>query len=389
MTTVLPCTVRVYTKSWVFRVALLALGLAGCGRLNFDARGGDGDAMLPDASLTVMPPLEVSPGVRGALPKIVSAGGVWGITYFDIASRNSMLARVDSNSQLLNTVQVNDGTGEAQSSFVVWNGEYTVVWEDYRAGSADVRGAQFSAMGTKVGIDKSVATGGGTDDLTPQAAVTNSGIGVVYNQINGGSPGLKLVLHDPLLAPLGQFQVSLGPAQGFSYINDGTFNAITWSDVQAQYQIAIAVHDSMGVLSDAAMVSTTGGTSPSLAAHDSGYAVAWIDGVERLQMSVLDANLVATTTQIASVAGVPALVWTGSGYGLAWHGGTIETGAPVLFAELDAAGKLVAAPIQVTPAGVSTGFVAIAWNGADFGIAWELLSAGMLERVYFTQVTRQ
>ncbi|MFQ5719234.1 MAG: M36 family metallopeptidase [Acidobacteriota bacterium] len=82
---------------------------------------------------------------------------------------------------------------------------------------------------------------------------------------------------------------------------------------------------------------------------------------------ILDESRV--TTGDLSSSSSPAIAWTGTEYGVVWGDDRFST-PEILFARLDPAGNLIGSELRFSPSTAAASEPAIAWSGADFGVAF-------------------
>jgi hypothetical protein len=124
-------------------------------------------------------------------------------------------------------------------------------------------------------------------------------------------------------------------------------------------------------------VGTTNSTDPALAFTDDGYSVIWSDtrnANRELYLQRVAAGVLAGTnvriTNATGYSGFPALAWSGTDLAVAWEDGRLGTDE-VYFERMDKLGGPLSLQRPLSSAAGLAYDPSVAWNGTDFGVAWE------------------
>jgi hypothetical protein len=123
------------------------------------------------------------------------------------------------------------------------------------------------------------------------------------------------------------------------------------------------------------------------------YGIAWEDqrdGNREIYFARTDPSGVKLgpdlrVTNNAAESSNPTLVWTGSEYGLAWED-TRDGNREIYFTRIDTSGTEIGGDIRITIAGGDSVHPSLAWNGSEYGVAWEDARGG-LPQIYFARLS--
>jgi hypothetical protein len=96
-------------------------------------------------------------------------------------------------------------------------------------------------------------------------------------------------------------------------------------------------------------------------------------------------NVNLTNRNSVTTANVPSMVWTGSEYGVVWTDFRHGQGE-IYFLRASATGAPIGAPLRVTNDPASSMRPDLAWNGTEYGVAWQDGRNGNFE-IYATRVS--
>ena len=243
--------------------------------------------------------------------------------------------------------QLSEAPGRSLSPAAIWtqNG-YAVAWTDDRDGNPEVYFARLDSEGKKLGTDVRVTSTPGRSE-TPDLAWASSEIGMVWSDARDGNTEIYFVRLDPAGTKLGnEVRVTTDPGRS---------------------------------------------EFPSLVKVGNGYAVAWNDtrdGTFQIYVARLEYNgtKLGQETRVSSgsvLSASPSLAASNTGFGVAWHDTRDRDGLQIYFARLDPTGARVGGDVRLSPMGSSGGEPAVASNGGNYAIAWAsmLANGGEVQRV--------
>jgi hypothetical protein len=324
-------------------------------------------------------------------PSIVWTGSQYGIAWEDDRDGDSEIyfARLSSSgARVGGDVRVTQAPFPSRAPRITWTGsEFAIVWLDFRnspsasSGHFEVYFARLDAAGHKIGSDVRLTPLINAE--SPDIAWNGSEYGIVWGvdrlirfsrlSSQGARIGAEIRISDPPGNFIHPRIVWTGSEYGIAYTN--------WTS-PAQIRFA-RVGASGNVLARDLVVTTTsfesdGPTPSSLAWTGTEYGTVWRDLRIPGNPELFFARLSASGAKIGGDLRVtnnpsdvrrPSLVWTGLEYAVVWpdnRDGNFE----IYLARLDATGAKAGADIRLT---IDAGFSdhpALAWTGADFGVAW-------------------
>ncbi len=266
---------------------------------------------------------------------------------------------------------------------------FSIVWHDRRDGDFDIYTTRISTSGAEVGDDVELTTPA-TREGNAAAVWTGADLGIAWEDSRDGGTDIYFARFDddgtrttPELQVILAAQDSFNPAVSYT----GTEFAIAYDHgPQSNSEIFIARADAAGAAIGSPVAHTT---SAGLSAHPaivwkgSEHALVWEDDrsgslglyFERVGAdgAALDAD--QTVVDEIGVQGGAALAWNGSEYGMAWEDDRDGTYV-VYFARVSATGQTLAAPIPISASGAGDARrPSIAWTGTAYGLAWDQAAA--------------
>jgi hypothetical protein len=354
---------------------------------NNGACGGRCEAMQaigPDARVTTAPGLSWE-------PSIAWTGSQYGIAWEDFRDGDSeiYLARLSaSGTRIGGDIRITQAPLDSRAPRIVWDGSgYGIVWADWRNspsaldGRVEVYFARLDPAGNKIGTDVRITQLAGV--TSTDIAWNGSEYGIVWSASGliyatrlsaaGQKIGADVRISDPPGGFIHPRIVWTGSEYGIAYTN--------WTSPE---QVRFARLNGSGiVLARDLLVTTTsfesdGPTPTTLAWTGTEYGIVWRDLRIPGNPELFFARLNGSGAKIGGDVRVtnnpsdvrrPSLVWTGLEYAVAWpdnRDGNFE----IYLARLDATGTKAGADIRVTVDAGYSDHPALAWTGADFGVAW-------------------
>ena len=353
-----------------------------------DARADASPDSAPDASVDSMPdvctgdscvctmtsPVPFVDDARGHGPmvRVVSNGNGYGVAWgarVDEAGPPEIFFRLlDKNGVPAGPPKrVTDAPGLSLSPSLVWTGtQYGLAWHDGRdaapdaapgTGGAEIYFARLDPSGEKIGTDVRVSNFL-SQSFRPALVWNGTEFAVTWNDDRDGNHEIYFARLDANGAPVGG-EIRVSNATGSS------------------------------LFSDLAVARSSAGSS--------GYGVVWQDdrdGNIEVYFSRLDAMGASagavrlTTTPLAS--GDAHIAWNGSGFGVTWideKPGDADVSSYVYFAQLSESGAKMGADMLVRDADGRADVPIIAWNGAEYGLAWRDTRSGPAGELYFARLT--
>lgn len=281
------------------------------------------------------------------------------------------------------TTQFTIGASSGVPSFVWTGSEYGVAWSDDTSGNSEI---YFSRIGASGAVPAGLCDGG--SGLCTQG---NVGAGCA---LDSDCNGPLRVTNDTAL--------STAPSLAWN----GQEFGLAWYDSRdgsANREIYFTRISSTGakIGGDVRVTDAAGHSfAPSLVWADQGYAVAWTDErdgvggtpVREIYFARLDAAGAKNgsdlrVTNDPAFSSEPDLAWNGTEYGIAWQdsrAGALE----IYFAGIDAAGTAkTTSDVRVTNDPGYSQAPSLTWTGGEFGLAWQDNRTGRNE-VYFTRLTQ-
>jgi hypothetical protein len=284
---------------------------------------------------------------------------------------------------------------------LAWNGnEYGVVYVDDRAGTPAraVYFARVAASGALVsGSEIAIGGGPGTQHYPAIAwDPIDSVWGVAWEQSGSGASSILFarVSATGALVPASHLQVNspgtsglLSEAGNSPLVWAGSRFAIAWSEPSSTMFAEISgagaiVPGSRTVVDPSAHLSRRA----TLAQGGSAYGVVWMDQRELSRYDVYFARVNAgggaiansrvKISQAAVYAGEPAIAWNGADWAVAWDDGGGGPGTKLWSARVDGAGAFVAGSARAIACNKQPMFPDIVWNGTSHGVAYDWNFAG-------------
>jgi hypothetical protein len=290
--------------------------------------------------------------------------------------------------------RVTDQPGASVYPAQSWDGsQFQLVWADDRSPN----GIYFNAV-DDLGVRYADTFVAGTGHALPMPALAPgpSGSGVAW--VRGGqlkfarvsSTGAVLSAPVVLSSTAGVYRPEL------AYAGSGE-SGVAWTDArEGDFEIYFTIVDPDGapLISDVRVTDATGNSvHPSLIHTGTGYALSWMDardGRFEIYFARLDNDGVALgpdvrVTDSLSLSASPSLAWNGAEFGLAW----VDFRSPpgIYFAQLDATGTPVGPAQHLAVAFPACwGARSLVWAGSYYGLVWEDLRDGDYD-VFFTRLT--
>lgn len=294
--------------------------------------------------------------------------------------------------------RITDAAGNSGGAAIAWTGaEYGLAWWDERNGEREIYFRRLDAAGTPIGPEYRITNAAGAS-TTPSIVWTGREYGIAWHDARDGNDEIYLSRVHPSGHPLGpevRVTNAAGASRYASVAWTGEQYAVAWQDDRdGNTEIYVARLDSLGskVGSDVRITTAAGSSEqPSLVWNGSGFAVAWHDDRDGVWEIYL-ARMYTTGTKLGSdvrittddaVSGYPALAWSGAEYGITWHdqrGGDWE----IYLTIFDAAGNRAAPDRRITISPGGSYAPALIRENGVYGIAWHDERDGNVE-VYFVR----
>jgi Putative metal-binding motif len=284
-------------------------------------------------------------------------------------------------------LRVTTAPGTSTEPSLVWTGDlYGIAWTDDRDGTYGIYFNRLADSGARLGPDRRI-TPPGVMAVSPALVWTGSGFGLAWTDRRNGAPEIYFTRLAPDGSSVGQ-QVRVTPgafaqspaitvaADGFGVVWAADYPLVGGND------LFFWKLDPLGApIGDARQVTNAPvvESAPRIAALPAGFGVAWNDsrvdpGNPEIFFAPLDAdgNRSGPDQRISFGAGTSEdvqLAATTDGFGAVWK--DFRSGhAEVFAARLDPLGRPLS-EVQVTSEDAySSADPAIAWNGAQFRVAW-------------------
>ncbi len=346
----------------------------------------------------------VSVGAGGSgYPDLVWTGSEYGVAWHDARDGDWEIyfARMSATGARVGPeVRVTSSPGISARAALAWarNG-YGLAWRDERDGNQEIYFRRLDAQGGAVGPEIRVTSAAGASTV-PDLVWTGSGYGLAWQDDRGGAPQVYFARLDPFgtkLAPEARVSDAAAVAYDPSLVWNGGGYGIVWTDERASgSDLYFARLDAGGAkIGSDLLVSQPGAAGqPSLAWNGAGYGVAWHDDRDgnweiyfaRLYADGAKIGSEVRLTSDAGTSGWPSLAWNGAEYGVAWHddrGGAWQ----IYLTTVNPAGGKASGDLQVTNTPTGEYATSIAWSGDLYGVAWhdERIGGGNLE-IYFARV---
>jgi hypothetical protein len=313
-------------------------------------------------------------------------------------------------------VVVSAASDHQQLPDVAWDGtDFLVVWQDRRSTTS------YDIYGSRVGADGAVRDGAGIPIATPTSAQsspavawdgtnafvvweddrTGKGLDVFGARVSGADAS---VLDPDGLAVSDSSNLQYGPAVAW----DGANYLIAWADRRSTtsddiYACRVSGQDG-SLLDPAGIAVSTAAQSqsrPAVAWGGTHFLVAWEDYRSGTILDVYAARVNGADGAVLDPAGIlvsaaagdqsyPAVAWDGANYLVVWEDyrstttGPDAYGARVRGADgvvLDVAGIPISTDVgrQTRPA--------VAWDGTNYLVVWQVLQSGAYEDIYGVRVS--
>jgi hypothetical protein len=236
---------------------------------------------------------------------------------------------------------------------------------------------------TATGTAELAVTVGTTDGTDPTLAFTGDGYSIVWSDTRNANR--ELYLQRVAAGALQGAAVRLTSATGYSGFPaaawSGTELALGWEDGRlGSDEVYFGRFDrNGGALSLQRPLSSAAGLAydPAVVWNGTDFGVAWEDGgnvVSQIYVThatgSVPVNPPVQRTSSARTSLIPSIAWSGSSYGIAWESdrtGTLQ----VYFARSDASGAAIGIDPPVLSSGGRALGASVAWNGSEFGVAYE------------------
>ena len=312
---------------------------------------------------------------HGPMVRIVSNGNGYGVAWTapadDAGAPEIFFRLLDKDGTPMGpATRVTNAPGLSLSPSLVWTGtHYGLAWHDGRdeepdaapgTGVAEIYFARLDANGEKIGSDVRVSNATG-QSFRPSLVWTGTEYAVTWNDDRDGNHEIYFARLDASGAPVGG-EMRVSNAAGTS------------------------------LLSDLAVVKGAAGSN--------GYGVVWLDdrdGNVEVYFSRLDpSGVTAGTLRLTSTplgSGDAHIAWNGTGFGVTWieeKPGSAGASSQVVFAQVSEAGAKVGADVIVRDADGRAAIPILAWNGAEYGLAWrDTRSRGARGQIYFARLSTE
>ena len=281
---------------------------------------------------------------------------------------------------------------------------YLVVWQEERTSSWDVYGARVSPAGTVLdqgGIVISTAPG---NQYEPTVAFDGTNYLVTWCDSRSGTDnrdiyGARVSPAGSVLDPAGiAISTAAGAQTSPALAFDGTNYLVAWTSEGMPYGARVsragAVLDPAGI---AIAPAAPDARDPSVAFDGTNYLVAWgergydIYGARVSPAgSVLDANRIAISTAVGfQFQEFPALAFDGTNYLVAWQADRCGCrNLDVYGARVSSAGAVLDPDgIPISTAGFTQKAPSVAFDGANYLVAWEDARSGLDWDAYGARVS--
>jgi len=284
-------------------------------------------------------------------------------------------------SKLGTDFRVTNAQFDSSAPAIAWNGiDYGLLWKDSRNGDQEIFFTRMTPAGVKVGSDVPV-TGSCSDCNSPRLVWNGAEYGAVWTQ-NGAITFQRL---DRAGATLGSAVPLIDPAGSSADNPDivwtGSEYGVAWDEFVGPQQIRFVRLDKAGtVLSQYLHITDDtlffGNERPRVSFGGGKYAVVWA-GNNGSQLEVFFKRVDPRQGLLPSLqitthnAGTrhPEIAWNGTEWGVAWQ--DHRTFTEVYFQRVTAGGLKNGAELQVTNAAGASNDPVIAWTGTEYGIAWD------------------
>jgi hypothetical protein len=295
-------------------------------------------------------------------------------------------------------IQLTQASGNSGGAVLAWTGtEYGLAWWDERDGNREIYFRRLGALGAPIGPEHRITSAAGVS-TTPSIVWTGREYGIAWHDARDGNDEIYVARVHPSGYTAGdEIRVTnaAGASRYASIAWTGDEYAVAWQDDRdGNGEIYAARLDALGAkIGGDVRVTNAAGSSeqPSLAWNGSGFGVAWHDDRDG-NWEIYFARLYTTAAKIgddvrvttqAAVSGYPALAWTGADYGIAWHDQR-DGDWEVYLAVFDPAGTPESSERRMTTsAGGSYAPALIHANGV-FALAWHDERDGNVE-AYFVR----
>jgi len=296
-------------------------------------------------------------------------------------------------SKLGSDVRVTNAEFDSSAASIAWNGiDYGMLWKDSRNGDQEIFFTHMTPAGTKVGGDISV-TGPCGDCVNPRLVWSGTEYGAVWSQ--GGEITFRRL--DRAGTPIGTATPLIDPAGSSADEPDivwtGLEYGVVWDQFVGPQQIRFARVDRLGnklsrILHITDDTSFFGNARPRIAFGGGKYGITWQGNagsqpeiffarVDPRQGPLLPAVQVTTHNLVALH---PQIAWNGTEWGLAWE--DHQTFTEIYFQRVSALGAKVGGNVRITNAAGVSLEPSLVWTGSEYGVVWDDDRSGNLELWY-------
>ena len=369
-----------------------------------DSRGSNEDIYFCTIDAAGNPDSDVrisSQGDDNTQPSLAWSGAEYGLTWTYMlvpTERELRFARLDLDGTILGgTSGTTIATTFSQSPSLVWSGDrYGVAWD---FGNPDPVDIHFLTIDCCDDADSDGYTE--CEEPADGDPASNPGVGEACDgRDNDGDgfvdDGCDGVCDAPQSAGDQRLTNDAATSGDPSLAGTGGNLGVAWEENRdGQFEIYFARADSSGnkIGSDLRVTNSAGDSEEvSVAWSGSEYGLAWHDdrdGNTEIYFARVDDDGTKIGSDIritddGSISEYPSLAWNGSEYGVAWEDGRDGT-REIYFARIDAAGNRIGVITRITDHSGKSYRPSLAWSGNEYGIAWHDDRDGNNE-IYFTRV---
>jgi hypothetical protein len=366
-----------------------------------DAAATDAPGNSADAAMGTGPVRVTTLAGNSFDPALVWTGTVFGLTWGDtVAGAMEIFAvRLDGGGAMLGAaVQLSNDPAFSALPAIAWTGsEFGVAWHDTRDGNNEIYMGRLTTSGSVAATDVRVTTAAGDSE---QVAITYGGGDYRLAWSDDRVTPLHVYFGrasetGTLLGPETVVSDGVGPAQRVAAAQAGGDTALVWMDQRGgNFEIFFArIAPDGSVAAGPAQISNNGAYSafPAIATAGAEFGVAWQDNRDTsdeiyfARVNAAGAKLTPETrvTNAAGFSGFPAIAWSGAEFGVAWQDER-DGSREIYLRRLAPDGGAVAPELRVTDAGDSEQ-PSIVWTGVDYALAWQDDRDGNYE-IYFQRV---
>ena len=294
--------------------------------------------------------------------------------------------------------QLTPGGANADTPRVSWNGsEFGIAWRDARSGPLNVVFTRASTDGNELMTESVVS--GSPQGATPTAILwTGAEYGIAWQIASSlQGPDVYLAQVSAAGAKLGDDFLVIG-APG-----NQRQAAVAWTG--SEYGIAwVDERSGVPAIWFTRMLTTGQKLGPDVLVaggsfiHDfvdiawtgCGYGIVWADfrnGLWDIYFSRVSPSgqPVINDKRVTFVSGYkwgPKLAWNGSEFGCAWEDHRGGTDGQIYFTELDQNGNKLVVETQITNPGAIAVSPSVAWSGREYGLTWTDVRSGVGETTF-------